>query len=102
MTTTEIERPAPPAAVPPPTVFRLRNPWTPHLLGACAVAALTTVGAGAGAVMTQSARLDWSVVAVLLSLLPALVLSTLHGRFEKCPPDSAFVPVATQVTGGVR
>lgn len=81
-----------PAGDPQPTVYRLSNPWTFHLVAACAVAALTLVGGFAAAVL-DSGRLDLVAAAVLTSLALVVGLSVLHGRFEANPPQSAFVPV---------
>jgi hypothetical protein len=94
MATTEIKPFRPPPAVPaePGTEFRLRNPWTFHLVTACAVAALTVVGGFAAAAVLDAVRLYLTVGAVGVALALVVGLSTLHSRFEANPPKSAFVP----------
>lgn len=82
-----------PQPAPAPAVFRLRNPWTFHLVASCVVAALTVTGGFAAVAVFDQARLGWIAGAVGVSLVLVLVLSTAHARFEANPPQSAFVPV---------
>jgi hypothetical protein len=81
-----------PPADPKPTVYRLRNPWTFHLVAACVVAAVTVAGGFTAAVL-GAVRLDVVVGAVLFSLVLVAVLSSVQARFERRAPASAFKPV---------
>jgi hypothetical protein len=91
MTTTEIEvRPQPPTD-PAPTVLRLRNPWTLHLVAACLVASATLAGGFVAAAVLDAARLYLSAGAIGVALALVVGLSAAHSRFEACPPRSAWV-----------
>ncbi len=91
MATTEIEPYVPAVAPAEPTAFRLRNPWTPHLAGACVAASAATVGVLLAA-LAEAVRLGISCAVVLAVWALVLLLSWRHGRFEANPPASAFVP----------
>jgi hypothetical protein len=91
MTTTEIRWPPADTLPAVPTVLRLHNPWTAHLLGACAAASAATVGVLLAA-LAEAVRLDVSCGVVLAAWAVVLLLSWRQGRFEADPPASAFVP----------
>jgi hypothetical protein len=91
--TTDIDLYRPSADTPTvaPTVSRLHNPWTPHLIGACAAASAATVGVLLAA-LAEAVRLDVSCGVVLAAWAVVVLLSWRQGRFEKDPPASAFRP----------
>ncbi len=92
MMTTEIAPHRPPVGTVPaePTVLRLHNPWTPHLVGACVAASAATVGVLLAA-LAEAVRLGVSCTVLLAEWELVLGLSWRQGRFEANPPASAWV-----------
>jgi hypothetical protein len=94
MTTTDIAVHRPPADTVPaePTVLRLHNPWTARLVVGSAVAVGALLGTMAGVAVFDAEAFDAVAGVAFLAAVLVTALAVVHNRFEKNPPDSAFVP----------